>query len=192
MCKTVAQIVSRLNANLTDDDNGSAMLQVYNGELAMDCLAQIDKSVERSSTSDDIGNKAGQQHSHALDGCYLHEVQASEALRLGCGLHPSEELPAHCLNAIAQLQDKKALGKWFAPFHESTPKFFGGDLGVCMAGHRDCVGIAQSCLQLRGYKLLLCDAGWSRSAVSDCSSRKDCSYFQLPTIRHLCLKRLLC
>lgn len=166
------------------------MLQVYNGELAMDCLAQIDKSVEQGSISDDNGNKAGQKHSHALDGCYLHEVQASEALRLGCGLHPAEELPAQCLNVIAQLRDKKALGKWFAPFHESTPKFFGGDLGVCMAGHRDCVGIAQSCLQLRGYKLLLCDAGWSRSAVSDCGSREDCSYFPLPTIHHLYLKRL--
>ena len=68
------------------------------------------------------------------------------------------------INAIAQLQRPERLGAWFAPFHESTPKFFGGDPGVCMAGHRDCVGISQSCLQLRGYKLLLCDAGWTRSA----------------------------
>jgi hypothetical protein len=150
--------------------------QVYNGELALDCLAQIDKPDMSFAVDEDNSVEAGddtsaRQHSqsHALDRCYLHEVQASEALRLGCALNPSEELPSRCLNAIGQLQDK--LGKWFAPFHESTPKFFGGDLGVCMAGHRDCVGIAQSCLQLRGYKLLLCDAGWTRSAVSEYITR---------------------
>lgn len=150
--------------------------QVYNGELALDCLAEIDRpeklfAVDEEDGADADDETSGRQHSqsHALDRCYLHEVQASEALRLGCALAPSEELPNHCLNAIGQLQDK--LGEWFAPFHESTPKFFGGDLGVCMAGHRDCVGIAQSCLQLRGYKLLLCDAGWTRSAVSECLTR---------------------
>jgi hypothetical protein len=36
--------------------------------------------------------------------------------------------------------------------------------GVTMAGHRDCVGIAQSCLQLQGFKLLAADAGWVNSA----------------------------
>ena len=151
-------------------DSDSGANEVYNGELALDCLAQIDKPDNSGSSdedkSEDADGEAGRQYSesHALDRCYLHEVHASEALRLGCDLESSEELPSHCLNAIAQLQDKHSLGNWFAPFHESTPKFFGGDLGVCMAGHRDCVGIAQSCLQLRGYKLLLCDAGWSRSA----------------------------
>jgi hypothetical protein len=61
---------------------------------------------------------------------------------------------SHSLNAIAQLQGQKrqqgqqgqqqgqlaseeaggggrpSLGEWFAPFHESTPKFFGGDPGI--------------------------------------------------------------
>lgn len=112
-----------------------------------------------------IGSHCKSQ-SHAPGRCYLHEIQATEALRLGCALRPDEELETRSINAIAQLQDENTgIGSWFAPFHESTPKFFGGDPGVCMAGHRDCVGIAQSCLQLRGHKLLLCDAGWSDSAA---------------------------
>lgn len=149
------------------------VVQVFNGELALDCLAQIDAldhSVQVDEDNSDYSAAGRHSPSRTFHQCYLHEVQASEALRLGCKLQPSEELPSHCLNAIAQLREKQSLGQWFAPFHESTPKFFGGDLGVCMAGHRDCVGIAQSCLQLRGYKVLLCDAGWSRSAVSDSSS----------------------
>jgi hypothetical protein len=46
------------------------------------------------------------------------------------------------------------------PFQRSNERSEWGDhpalffpVGVCMAGHRDCVGIAQSCLQLRGYKV---------------------------------------
>jgi hypothetical protein len=116
------------------------------GDLVADCLPEL---------------AAGEG-----EGLYLHELRAPDALCVGAAAAAAVSCDA--LNPISQLA--RRLGGWLSPFWESAPKFFGSDAaaagagGVCMAGHRDCVGIAQCCLQLIGHKVLFCDAEWAESA----------------------------
>mmetsp|Transcript_86459 Transcript_86459/g.231671 ORF Transcript_86459/g.231671 Transcript_86459/m.231671 type:complete len:686 (+) Transcript_86459:38-2095(+) len=86
--------------------------------------------------------------------CYFHEVSARDAWQLLAG----ETVETSSLNCLTHI--RRAVGSWAVAFNEVIPKAFIADPGVCMPGHRDCVGLCQCCLQVQGWKLLMADGAW--------------------------------
>mmetsp|Transcript_33455 Transcript_33455/g.73101 ORF Transcript_33455/g.73101 Transcript_33455/m.73101 type:complete len:565 (+) Transcript_33455:3-1697(+) len=86
--------------------------------------------------------------------CYFHEVSARDAWQLLAG----DTVETSSLNCLSHI--RRAVGSWTVAFNEQIPKAFISDPGVCMPGHRDCVGLCQCCLQVQGWKLLMADGAW--------------------------------
>ena len=106
----------------------AAKNEVFNGELQADCLERMRGVAAAPSSPSSPRPPPG-----GADSCYLHEVPAPAALALGAGVSapqcdPEPLLPTltneQC-NVVVQLQRK--IGAWWAPFRESTPKFFAAD-----------------------------------------------------------------